>query len=59
MPSPDWRDQIVGAYDPTRGDRFNGGYRTLARDAAAFTRGGSDAARDPKLVDATAVIRLP
>jgi len=38
---------------------YDGGYRALARDAAAFTFGGGDAARDAKVMDGSAVIRLP
>jgi hypothetical protein len=38
---------------------YDGGYRALAREAAPFTFGGGDPARDPKVIDASAVIRLP
>jgi glycosidase len=38
---------------------YDGGYRALAREAAAFTIGGGDPARDPKVMDVSAVIRLP
>jgi glycosidase len=38
---------------------YDGGYRALAREAAAYTFGGGDAARDAKVIDASAVIRLP
>jgi glycosidase len=38
---------------------YDGGYRALAREAAPYTFGGGDPARDPKVIDASAVIRLP
>ena len=38
---------------------YDGGYRALAREAGPFTFGGGDPARDAKVMDASAVIRLP
>jgi hypothetical protein len=38
---------------------YDGGYRALAREAGPYTFGGGDPARDPKVMDASAVIRLP
>jgi len=38
---------------------YDGGYRALAREPGAFTFGGGDPARDPKVMDASPVIRLP
>lgn len=37
---------------------YDGGYRPLARRPAAFTFGGGDGARDPLVMDASAVIEL-
>jgi carbohydrate-binding DOMON domain-containing protein len=38
---------------------YDGGYRALAREAASFTMGGGDPLRDPKVMDASGVVRLP
>ena len=38
---------------------YDSGYRSLAREPAVFTFGGGDSARDAKVMDASAVIRLP
>jgi C-terminal binding-module, SLH-like, of glucodextranase len=38
---------------------YDGGYRALAREPGTFIFGRGDAARDPKVMDASAVIRVP
>jgi glycosidase len=38
---------------------YDGGYRALAPEAGTFVFGGGDPARDAKVMDASAVIRLP
>ena len=38
---------------------YDGGYRALASEAGPFSFGGGDGARDPKVMDAPALIRLP
>jgi hypothetical protein len=38
---------------------YDGGYRALASQPGTFIFGGGDAARDAKVMDASAVIRLP
>jgi hypothetical protein len=38
---------------------YDSGYRALAREAGAYTFGGGDPVRDPRVMDASPVIRLP